>query len=167
MRRFFGILTMVLFLAGHSMGAMALMQTTGPSGAPLPRFVSLSTEKAYMRTGPGRQYPIEWVYVRDGMPLEVVDEEGPWRQVRDPEGVKGWIHVSLLSSRRTALILDRMRSLYADPEAGAALRLTADPGVIGLVKACKGAWCQLEIDGTEAWIERRFLWGVYRDETID
>ncbi|RMD90016.1 MAG: hypothetical protein D6807_02590, partial [Alphaproteobacteria bacterium] len=33
---------------------------TGPSGLPLPRFVSLAADAANMRTGPGRRYPILW-----------------------------------------------------------------------------------------------------------
>ncbi|MCJ9428271.1 SH3 domain-containing protein [Kordiimonas marina] len=117
-----------------------------------------------MRTGPGRQYPIEWVYTLKGLPFEVVDEDGPWRQVKDIDGATGWIHVTLLTGHRTAMITGRMHKLYADPDPRSPLRLTADPGVIGDLLACQGTWCRLEIDGTKAWTERKYLWGVFPRE---
>jgi SH3-like domain-containing protein len=153
--------------AGGPGAAHALVAEVGPSGNPLPRFISLAASEAYMRTGPGRQYPILWVYKRQGLPLEVVDEHGAWRRVRDQEGELGWMHVSLLSSRRTALVTGGTRRLYADKDPAAPLLLTADPGVIGEVQACEGIWCELEIDGTSAWIERRYIWGVYPREELD
>lgn len=165
-----GILPILLFFCvflGPAPDARALIASIGESGAPLPRLISLAASEAYMRTGPGRQYPRAWVYRRRMLPLEVIDEHGAWRQVRDFEGVTGWMHVSLLSSRRTAIILGATRKLYSDPNPASAVRITAEPGVIGDVIACDGIWCQLTIDGTEGWIERRYIWGVYDREVID
>ena len=139
----------------------------GPSGNPLPRFVSLSPEIAYLRTGPGLQYPVVWVYQRRHLPFEIIDEHGPWRQVRDIEGATGWMHVRLLSSKRTVLLVGRTLTLHADPDPGAPVVLTADGGVIGRALACRGDWCRLDIDGRKGWIERRRLWGVYPQETFE
>ncbi|WP_020398331.1 SH3 domain-containing protein [Kordiimonas gwangyangensis] len=162
MRRFFAILLLLGISATH-----ATARDIGPSGNPLPRFISLAADKAYMRTGPGLQYPVMWVYSRDNLPLEVIDEHGAWRQVRDFEGVTGWMHVRLLSSKRTAMITGGARKLFHEPDRQTAVRLTADAGVIGAVLECDSHWCLMEIDGTRAWIERRFLWGLYTDEMID
>ena len=60
------------------------------TGLPLPRFVSLRTDEVNLRTGPGMQYPIEWLYKRRGLPVEVEREFDVWRLVVDPDGVKGW-----------------------------------------------------------------------------
>lgn len=139
----------------------------GPSGNPLPRFVSLSASEANLRTGPGRQYPIDWVYKRRGLPLEIIEEHGPWRKVRDHEGVTGWMLVSLLYGPRTAMIRGKTRTLLADPNLQAEPLLTADPGVIGEIEECNGLWCELDIGGRNGWIERRHLWGVYATEQID
>src|SRR6185295_2536225 len=59
---------------------------TGPSGLPLPRFVSLKSDRVNLRQGPGVDYPAAWVFRRAGLPLEVVKEFESWRQVRDAEG---------------------------------------------------------------------------------
>ncbi|WP_308910690.1 SH3 domain-containing protein [Pseudokordiimonas caeni] len=139
----------------------------GPSGNPLPRFVSLSPEVAYLRTGPGLQYPVAWVYNRRHLPLEIIDEHGAWRQVRDIEGTTGWMHVRLLSSKRSAMLVGKKLELHSDPDAASRVVLTADAGVIGWTRACQGDWCRLEIEGTEGWIERRHLWGVYPEETLE
>ena len=139
----------------------------GASGAPIPRFVSLAAKKAFMRTGPGRQYPIDWVYTRPGLPLEVIAEDGPWRRVQDHDGIRGWMHVSLLSGKRTAMIIGRTRKLYDDTDLAAAVTITADMGVTGEIVRCKTIWCKLDIDGSRGWLERRNLYGVYPDEVLD
>ncbi|UTW55109.1 SH3 domain-containing protein [Kordiimonas sp. SCSIO 12610] len=164
------VLSILLVLLGVSLSVSAGAQDTqkvGPSGNILPRFVSLSADEANMRTGPGRQYPIEWVYRRRNLPLEVIDEFGPWRKLRDHQGTIGWMHVLLLNNKRTAMIMDDKLRLFEDPSDVSPVTIIADRGVIGIIDACENRWCKLEIDGTEGWAERKSLWGVYPNETID
>ncbi len=141
--------------------------TVGETGLPLPRFVSLSVEKANMRTGPGRRYPILWVYVRRDHPIEITAEYGLWRRVRDQDGTTGWMHSRLLSGQRTALITGNIRVLRSDarPDARAVLRV--EPGVIAEIVRCDDAWCRIEIRGRRGWLPREQMWGTYRDEEID
>ena len=158
-----GLAALVLMI---SFGTYA-QQKIGPSGNPLPRFVSMSASKANMRTGPGRQYPIRWVYNKRGLPLEIIDEYGAWRKVRDHDGEEGWMLVSLLYGSRSVMVRGRTRSLHAEPDLSAPVRLTADPGVIAEIERCRGLWCEVSMDGTSAWIERRHVWGVYAHEELD
>jgi SH3-like domain-containing protein len=140
----------------------------GPSGNPLPRFVSLRGDRANMRTGPGLQYPIDWSYSRRTLPLEIIDEHGRWRKVRDHDGTTGWMLVSLLtSSKRYAMVRGRTRTLFAEMDLASPVLATADAGVIGELVQCESIWCQMRIGGRKAWIERRHLWGVYPNEVID
>lgn len=139
----------------------------GPSGLPLPRFVSLASGEANMRTGPGEQYPIVWVYRREGWPLEITAEFGNWRKVRDHDGTQGWMHTALLSGRRTGLILGESVFLRAAPERGAAPTLRAGFGVVGIVEECAGGWCALEIGDHDGWLPQDGLWGVYPGEEIE
>src|SRR5690606_10249241 len=83
--------------------ALAQTAAVGASGLPLPRFVSLKSGKVNLRIGPGLNYPVEWLYLRAGVPMEIIQEYDNWRRVRDAEGAEGWINQSLLSGRRTAI----------------------------------------------------------------
>ncbi len=75
------------------------------SGLPLPRFVSLKSDRVHIRQGPGTDHKVLWVYRRAGLPVEIISEFEGWRQVRDSDGVTGWVLHTLISGRRTALIL--------------------------------------------------------------
>jgi SH3-like domain-containing protein len=82
-------------------------QTTGslgPSGLPLPRFVSLKSGRVNARIGPGVTYPVNWLYLKPGLPMEIIQEFDTWRKVRDSDGAEGWINQSLLSGKRTGLV---------------------------------------------------------------
>lgn len=139
------------------------------SGLPVPRYVSLRADKANMRAGPGDQYPIKWVYQRPGMPLEILAEYFNWRRVRDWQGTEGWMHASMLTGRRYAVITGEARTLRAKPDAASPPVATVEPSVVARVRECRAAspWCELEIKGIRGWLQRSSLWGVYPEEVID
>ncbi|AVX02745.1 SH3 domain-containing protein [Maritalea myrionectae] len=158
-------------------------QTSGPSGLPLPRFVSLGSSKINVRHGPGQKYQIAWIFTQSGLPVEVIQEFDTWRKVRDSEGDEGWIHQSLLSGRRTGLIAPWLNAqsqaipLYARADRGAPLRAQLAPQVLVTVEECDQSWCEVagrfqpgEDDRQQnfkGWVEKQFVWGVYSDETFD
>ena len=74
------------------------------SGLPVPRFVSLKTDKVNVRVGPAKDHEVAFVYNRSALPVEVIAESDNWRRIRDWEGAEGWVWHSLLSGRRTALV---------------------------------------------------------------
>ncbi|WP_083301910.1 SH3 domain-containing protein [Kozakia baliensis] len=74
------------------------------TGLPLPRFAAMRADKVYMRKGPGQRYPIEWVYHRRGLPVEVEREFDVWRLIEDSDGTKGWVHQATLVGQRTFVI---------------------------------------------------------------
>jgi SH3-like domain-containing protein len=141
----------------------------GPSGLPVPRFVVLRAEEVNARAGPGPRYPVEWVYRRRDMPVEVTAEFDTWRRIRDIEGAEGWVHQSLLAGggRRTVVVVGATRTLRAAPQDAAAGVARAEPGVIARLRRCRGAWCEVSADGIEGWLRRDEVWGVYPDETVD
>jgi SH3-like domain-containing protein len=139
----------------------------GGSGLPIPRFASLGSNEVNMRTGPGEQYPIDWRYVREGIPVEVIAEFGNWRKVRDPDGTEGWILGALLSEQRTGFVIREIRTLYAQPTPDARAVFRAAPGVIGKLVLCEEAWCQLSIDGRSGWILRDQVFGAYPGENFN
>ncbi|MGE4062381.1 MAG: SH3 domain-containing protein [Rhodospirillaceae bacterium] len=143
-----------------------------PDGLPLPRFVSLRADSVNMRVGPNARYPIEWIYVRRNLPVEIVAEFDTWRRIKDPDGTEGWVHSSMLSGRRTAVVTGEVRPLLRTIEGkGGAPDLAAslEPGVIVAVERCPQAvaYCRVDAEGTEGWLSRDALWGVYPGEVIE
>jgi SH3-like domain-containing protein len=149
---------------------------TGPSGLPLPRFVSLKSDRVNLRRGPGMEYPTSWVFRRAGLPVEVVKEFETWRQVRDAEGTTGWVLGTMLSGRRTALVLPWEVKAGQGSAASAALRddgregstavANLEAGVLASIIACDGRWCRVSVDGFRGYIEQTKLWGAYKGEVI-
>lgn len=145
------------------------------SGLPVPRFVSLKSDRVNLRSGPGTDYPTGWVYRRAGLPLEVVKEFEGWRQVRDAEGASGWVLQSLLSGRRTGLVLPWERKSGAPPpivpvrsgdSESSAVVANVEAGVIADLHSCDGRWCRVTVDRYSGFVEQKKLWGVYQGETI-
>ena len=156
-----------------SSGAPALAQSAavGPSGLPLPRFVSLKSGKVNLRIGPGLSYPVDWLYLKSGVPMEIIQEYDNWRRVRDADGAEGWINQSLLSGRRTAIAAPWQRGqegellLRAKPDTTSRIVAKLEPGVIGTVKTCNGTWCEMDFAGNVGWISQTQIWGAYPGET--
>ena len=145
------------------------------SGLPIPRFVSLKSDRVNLRTGPGTQYPTSWVFRRAGLPLEVTKEFENWRQVRDSEGTSGWVLQSLLSGRRTALVSpwdakegkasEGIPIRASDSESSSPLA-TVEPGVIANLHTCDGRWCDVSVGDYRGYLPQKLLWGVYENETV-
>lgn len=137
------------------------------TGFALPRFVSMGASEANARRGPSRSHRIDWVFTRRGMPVMVVAEHGHWRRVVDRDGVGGWMHYSLLSGVRTALVEQDMLPLYSRPDATSPVRARAETGVIGRLRECRPDWCLMETGGYRGWVDPRGLWGVAPGEVFE
>jgi SH3-like domain-containing protein len=167
-------LSLAMLLMATGAGAQAPEAKASASGLPLPRFVSLKSDRVNLRQGPGTEYPIAWVFQRVGLPVEVIREFEGWRQVRDAEGTTGWVLASALSGRRTALVLpweakggERPNVLLRD-EASENARAVAliEAGVLAAIIACDGSWCRVSVGGYRGYLEQPKLWGAYPGEPI-
>ena len=161
------VLVAVLISALAAMARPAMAQAA--SGLPVPRFVSLRADEVNLRAGPGVQYPVEWVYRRRDLPMEVIAEFETWRKVRDWQGTQGWVHQSMLSGKRTFVVTGDMRTVRDEPKATARAVAMAEPGVVGAFDRCRAAedWCRVEIGAFEGWLRRVDVWGIYRGEPVD
>ena len=133
-----------------------------------PYWASIAAGKAMMRTGPGRNFPGTWLYVRADLPVRVVETYPDWRKVRDPKGETGWMLQRLLSSTRTALVTGtELRPMHEKPDSGSPIRYRARPGVVGRISECGDGWCRLDAGGRKAYIRTEHIWGVDPGERID
>ena len=137
------------------------------SGYEVPRFLSLKSDKANMRFGPGNEYPIAWVYESKGLPLKVIAEYEVWRKVVDHEGTTGWMHTKLLTGRRTALITNRVAKLYNSVEDNSKIVGYAERNVLMELQYCKLQFCRVAHPKLKGWIKRDVFWGLLEDETLN
>jgi SH3-like domain-containing protein len=159
----------VLCLAAAVLAPVSAFAQAARENLPIPRFVSLRSEEVNLRTGPGVRYPVEWVFVRRQMPVEILQEFENWRRVRDREGTEGWVHQSMLTGRRTAVVLGDAGSAFElkrRPEAAAPGLARVEAGVVANLIECQGEWCRMEAGGFRGWLERTHIWGVYPQETV-
>jgi len=170
--------------AGHVLGAlvlalgmlaaaapMALAGGDATSGLPIPRFVSIKTDRVNVRGGPDKDHDVAWIYTRVGWPVEITAEFENWRRIRDSDGTEGWVYHSLLSGKRTAVVQLKAKAdlapLHAKPDQESPVTAQLQSGVLGSIKSCNGLWCRLVGEGFDGWIEQNRLWGVYPDEKIE
>ncbi|MFZ1924334.1 MAG: SH3 domain-containing protein [Xanthobacteraceae bacterium] len=162
-------MTVLVLLVGA--GTLACAADSPPDGLPVPRFVSVKSDRVAVRDGPDKDHDISWIYTRVGWPVEITAEFEDWRRIRDSDGSQGWVYHSLLSGKRMAAVQLKSKTdlapLHAKPDAASGIVARLQVGVLGTVKQCTGIWCEISGKGFEGWIQQTDLWGVYPNEKID
>jgi len=160
------ISVLALLLEIHVQTAEAASQGTG---LPLPRYASLRPDQVNLRTGPGVQFPVEWVYQRKNLPVEIIAEYRTWRKIRDWQSTQGWVHQSMLTGRRSAIIVGKTRTLRREPSVKGKAIAKIEAGAIATLQECPtgGGWCKLKAEGIEGWLRKVEFWGAYKDEVLD
>ena len=132
------------------------------SGLKIPRIVSLKNSLTYMRSGPGKKYPIIFEIKQKGYPLKIVAEFNNWRKVTTSDNLIGWIHTQMLSSFRTGVIIKTtlLKKLPSEKSKSEAKLLT---NLFVNVKKCETKWCKIEIIKSKifiGWIKKTSIWGA-------
>jgi len=139
------------------------------TGLPLPRWASLRSDEVNLRAGPGTRYPIDWVYRRRDLPVEIEREFEVWRLIRDQDGVRGWVHEATLTGRRSFVVVggERVLRSSASDDASPVARLM--PGVVGRIRSCAAgkAWCEMQVGEYRGWLRRDEVWGTYPGEAVN
>lgn len=174
MLRFTLSLAVIVALFGFGIpSSFALERTIGPSGEPVPRFVSLKSDEVNVRRGPGRDHKILWVFKKLGLPVKIVSEYEQWREIEDQSGAKGWIFYGLLSKRRTAITIDPQKinlvsiSIYEDQDKDDEPIAQLGKGLILHILTCTGQWCHVAVNKKlKGWVEQSLVWGLFEKEPL-
>ncbi len=131
------------------------------SGLKIPRIVSLKNSLTYMRSGPGKEFPIKFELKQKGYPLKIIAEYNNWRKVITSNDISGWVHTQLLSSVRTGLITKTtfLKKIPSNSSNSIAKLL---PNLVVNVNICKEKWCKIEIVKSnvyEGWVKKETIWG--------
>jgi SH3-like domain-containing protein len=133
-----------------------------------PYWASIASGQAMTHTGPGRNYPNVWLYQRRDLPVRVVKKYDNWRLIQDPDGAQGWMLVTMLSDRRTAIVKPgQPRPVRVGAYDGAKAEYMAEPGVVGRISRCSDGWCRIEIGNRKGYIRTSEIWGVGETEIVD
>lgn len=127
----------------------------------VPYWVSLRKDQSNLRVGPGREYRISWVYVRQGLPLKVLRQMGGWALVEDPDGVRGWMLQQFITHKvHTGMVKGGIAEVRENRDGSGRVLWRAAPGVIAHVKDCAEGWCKVDIDGRQGFMAEAAMWGA-------
>lgn len=163
-------------LAAGAPSTQAQVPAPAAGSGALKRYVSLKSDRVQLREGPGNEYPASWVFKRTGLPVEILREHQVWREIRDLSGTVGWVHGSLLSRRRTALVLPweikdgepaRASALLHDDDRESSNAIArVEAGTLVSIISCENGWCRISIGDYRGFVEQSKLWGTSPNELI-
>lgn len=143
--------------------SLFLFQTNAYASKKLsvPRFASTKSNEVNARSGPGVKYPIDWVFIKKGEPLEITAEFEQWRFVRDIDGQGGWVHSSVLSGKRSVVVISKeVVQLHKSPDLSSRVVAKLSPNLRCQFKKCEKIWCKVKCSSYDGWINKKYLWGV-------
>ena len=153
------ISTMIIaIVAGTALLAPAVRAADAES---VPSWAALRNSQTNMRVGPGRDYRINWIYVRAGLPLKVWREMEGWVLVEDPDGARGWMLTQFVARKaHTAMVRGEIAEIRENRDGSGKLLWRAQPGVIARLGECGAGWCKVDIDGRQGYVAQTALWGA-------
>jgi SH3-like domain-containing protein len=152
---------LAIFAVAMSIWAVSAPVAVQAQERTVPYWATLRFDKVNMRKGPSQDFPIDWVYKRRGLPVQVVRLREGWRLVQDPDGTQGWIASSQLSPKLGAMVVgEGVAALRSEPSATSQLLWQAEPGVVGELLRCRNSFCEIDIAGKSGWVLAERIWGA-------
>ena len=123
-------------------------------------FLTLRNEKVNLRQGPSFDYPVKIFYKKKFLPVLVQDRSENFRKVRDHENNTGWIHISQLSKKKAAIVIDDKLILFNSPTIYSNPLAILKKGRLMKIKKCKNDWCKVITGDFNGWVKKESLWGL-------
>ena len=123
-------------------------------------FLTLRNEKVNLRQGPSFDYPVKIFYKKKFLPVLIQDKSDNFRKIRDHENNSGWIHISQLSKKKAAIVIDDKlilfngSTIYSNPIA------ILKKGRLLRIKKCEKDWCKIKTGEFNGWVKKKSLWGL-------
>jgi len=123
-------------------------------------FLTLRYDKVNLRQGPSRDYPIKIFYTKKFLPVLVQDKSDNFRKIKDHENNTGWIHLSQLSKKKAAIIIDEKVVMFKSSTNFSKPIVILKKGRLTKVIKCKINWCKVKSENFKGWVKRESLWGL-------
>ena len=124
-------------------------------------FLTLRYDKVNLRQGPSREYPIKIFYKKKFLPVLIQDQSDNFRKIRDHENNTGWIHVSQLSKKKAAIVIDEELIMFKKPTLFSKPIAILKKGRLTKIIRCQEEWCKASTNNYKGWIKKESLWGLY------
>lgn len=122
-------------------------------------FISLKSSEVNMRVGPGKEYPIVWIFMRANLPMMLVAEFDQWRKVKFIDSTEGWVHKNMLSKKNTAIVSENNAILYKYASSSNPIAIVEKNVIMRILKR-ESNWIKIEINNLKGWIQKKYLWGI-------
>ncbi len=122
-------------------------------------FLTLRYDKVNLRQGPSREYPVKIFYKKKFLPVLIQDRSDNFRKIRDHENNTGWIHISQLSKKKAAIVVDEKLTMFKNPTIYSKPIVILKKGRLTKILKCKERWCKVKTEDYIGWIEKSSLWG--------
>jgi len=122
-------------------------------------FLTLRYNKVNLRQGPSREYPIKIFYKKKFLPVLIQDQSDNFRKIRDHENNSGWIHISQLSKKKAAIVIEDKLIVFNNPTIYSKPKVVLNKGRLCLIAKCKAEWCKIKVDKYKGWVKKDSLWG--------
>ncbi len=123
-------------------------------------FLTLRNDTVNLRQGPSFDYPVKIFYKKKFLPVLIQDKSGNFRKIRDHENNSGWIHISQLSKKKAAIVIDDKLIIFSSSTMYSNPKVILSKGRLVKVKKCKNDWCKVETGGYKGWVKKESLWGL-------
>ncbi len=123
-------------------------------------FLTLRNDKVNLRQGPSFEYPVKLFYKKKFLPVVVQDKFDNFRKIRDHENNTGWVHISQLSKKKAALIIDDDQLIFSKPSIYSKPSAILKKGRLCKIHKCKDEWCKISVEKYKGWVKKDILWGL-------
>mgnify|MGYP001199211338 CR=1 FL=1 len=124
-------------------------------------FLTLRYDEVNLRQGPSKEYPIKIFYKKKYLPVLIQDQSDNFRKVKDHENNTGWIHISQLSKKKAAIIVEQETIVFKNPTIYSKPIVILKKGRLTKILKCKEMWCKIKSDKYKGWLKKESLWGLY------
>ena len=121
-------------------------------------FLSLKKDKVYVRYGPGKNYPIKYIYKKKFLTIKVIDKKDNYRRIIDHKKNSGWIHISQLKKVNSVISL-KDKILFKKPTNFSKPIASIEKGRVLVVQKCENNWCKIKTKKFKGWIKKSDIWG--------
>ena len=123
-------------------------------------FLTLRYNEVNLRQGPSFKYPIKLTYKKKYLPIIIIDRSDTWRKIKDFENNSGWIHISQLTKKRSAINIKKDSIVYKKSTLYSKPMVRLEIGRLVIIKKCQDKWCKIVTGNISGWVLKKTLWGM-------